>query len=200
MFLNTKIFISIILLTNILLNANNDMRIISKDIKEVEIEDRVGNSCIVMVKNSDRVIKTDCVRLINSKRVKILCTYKKRICKTENEIFEFVSGKHISNITKKSKKLKQGMPYSEAREIILNTGWQGKNSRWQDIPDSGEIGIIYYDNGWQEVQDCSGTGMAYCKFEFINVKNQTLAITTSGECQKTAKVKCEKYLEYWGIE
>ena len=121
-----------------------------------------------------------------------------KINKVSNQIF-IIDNNIQNDYTQKNKSLKQDMPYSEAREIILNQGWQGKNKRWQDVSGQ-EISEIYYDNGWREIQDCATNAFAYCRFEFRNIKNQTLVVITAGECQKTAKVKCEKYLESWSIE
>ena len=191
-----KILLTIGIATTIL-SANN-MKLLNYDdggdIQEVEIKDKRSVTCRVTMAAPARVIRTNCIRLTNSKGIKILCTNKKRICKTEAEVFDFIQN------NKKYTSLRQGMPYSQAREIILDAGWQGKNQRWQDIPQSGEVNEIYYDNGWREIQDCSGTGMAYCRFEFRNIKNQTLVVVTAGECSQTSSVKCEKYVENWSIE
>jgi len=182
---------------------SNDMKIIEhnnhRDTKEVEIKDKIGTTCKVILTAPQNIVSTNCKRLTNSKGIKILCTSRNKICKTEEEIFHFIKN-YNPNSVKKHKSLRQGMPYSEARELILDSGWQGKNQRWQDIPQSGEINEIYYDNGWREIEDCSGTGMAYCRFEFTNIKNETLVVITEGECIKTSSIKCEKYVANWSIE
>ena len=174
----------------------------AKSIQKVELKDKRGNTCYVKMNRSGNVVRTSCVGLTNSRGVRIVCTYKKRMCKTENEIFEFIDSyrAETSYRRRNSNSLRQGMPYSKAREIILDNGWQGKNQRWQDIPEWGEVKEVYFDNGWREVQDCSGTGMAYCRFEFRNIKNQTLVVITEGECQRVGRVKCEKFISSWSIE
>jgi len=200
-----KILILVLLFTITHLSAK-DMRIIGykkgKSVQKVELKDKRGGKCRVRMNRSGDVIRTNCVGLTNSRGIRIVCTYKKRMCKTENEIFDFIQnhGVSTSHHRKKRTSLRQGMPYSQAREIILDDGWQGKNQRWQDIPDWGEVKEVYYDNGWREVQDCSGVGMAYCRFEFRNIKNQTLVVITEGECQRVGRVKCEKFISSWSIE
>lgn len=80
-------------------------------------------------------------------------------------------------------KITQGMSYEEAREILLNDGWQTTvmnhtanstpvcfNADWSD---SG-------CNGYYEIADCSGTGMGYCSMFFVNADKQYLRVTTEG--------------------
>ncbi len=189
------------------LSANSDMAIIDYndggDVQAVEIKDKRGGVCRVAMDVVPSVVQTNCIRLTNSKGIKILCTGKKQICKREDEVFDFIKNyrptSKPTNVThNNSLKLRQGMPYSQAREIILDAGWQGKNISPRDLT-GGETTEIFFDNGWRELQDCAGTGMAYCRFEFRNIANQTLVVITIGECVKTSKVKCEKYLESWSL-
>ena len=51
-----------------------------------------GNSeeCEVSMTPPQDVVDTTCVRLTNSKGIKIVCTPKKRICKTQAEVFKFI--------------------------------------------------------------------------------------------------------------
>lgn len=78
--------------------------------------------------------------------------------------------------------LRQGMPYSEAREIVVSSGWQAVSLSWQDrwTPE-GSREQTMYDRGWNELQGCAGSGMGQCRFEFQNVEQQTLALITVGE-------------------
>lgn len=82
--------------------------------------------------------------------------------------------------------LRQGMDYSQARQIALNSGWQGNNRRWQDIPEFGQENEVYYNNGWREVAGCAGTGTAPCRFEFHDIHGNFLVIITEGECLTAA--------------
>jgi hypothetical protein len=90
--------------------------------------------------------------------------------------------------------LRQGMPYSEAREIILDAGWQAVAVRWQDRGELyGRDSVMVEDRGWTEMQVCSGTGMAYCFFEFQNAMGEKLVVQTAGEEDDPA-------VEHWRIE
>jgi hypothetical protein len=80
------------------------------------------------------------------------------------------------------KKLRQGMKYSKAREIILDASWQGSNKRWQEVPKYGQVADLYYKNGWHEIADCAGTGTSPCRFEFHDIHENKLVVITEGEC------------------
>ncbi len=58
------------------------------DIVEVLIRGN-GGYCSAWMDSLGHVDTTDCVRLTNSKKIKILCTKKKEICKTEKEIYAY---------------------------------------------------------------------------------------------------------------
>jgi len=84
--------------------------------------------------------------------------------------------------------LRQGMPYSEAREMLLASGWQAKNMRGQDRQEHyGEGSLpgreeeMIEKRGWGELVSCAGTGLAQCRFEFQNVERQILVVITGGE-------------------
>lgn len=73
--------------------------------------------------------------------------------------------------------LRQDMPYSQARQILLDAGWQAvfqSPMREQYAP----LDYIIGDLGYNEVVDCSGTGMGFCRFEFADAKGHTLAVVT----------------------
>ena len=129
------------------------------------------------------LLETTCLQITNSKGIQILCTSKKKICKTVNELsnaLNIISSAQTQTYDLKA--LRQGMKYSEARQIILNAGWQGTRTRWQDISESGQVNDIYYNNKWEEVIDCAGTGTSPCRFEFKDINQKTLVVITEGEC------------------
>ncbi len=85
-----------LLLALSVLNANN-MTIISEDadgsdVVEVLIRGN-GGYCSAWMDSLGDVSTTDCIRLSNSKKIKILCTKKKEICKTEKEIYAYLRKK-----------------------------------------------------------------------------------------------------------
>jgi len=49
-----------------------------------------GEKCEVSMTPPQDVVDTTCVRLSNSKGIKIVCTPKKKICKTQAEVFKFI--------------------------------------------------------------------------------------------------------------
>jgi len=76
--------------------------------------------------------------------------------------------------------LKEGMPYSEARQIILNGGWKKHGVDEKNIDYA--MRDIYFNNRWTEVTSCAGTGTSPCRYEFINSNQKILVAITQGEC------------------
>jgi len=166
-----------------------------------------GEYCLTSVILPAAIKKTDCRRLTNSKRVKILCTRKKKLCKTEKEIFDAIL--HADSTESKTnglEKLREEMPYSKAREIIFNAGWQSFGARWSDISSDSQDAIIYYNNGWTELVGCAGTGISPCRYEFTNIDRKKLVVITAGECLNSndepakGKEKCELHVSSWFFE
>ena len=91
-------------------------------------------------------------------------------------------------------KLKQKMSYDKARNILLNSGWQAnlrsQNRDWQQM---GTGMIRFRDLGYDEVVSCSGTGLGFCRFEFVTSDNRKLVVVTSGGTQRPL-------LYRWSIE
>lgn len=185
--------------------ANSNMRVVKYDesnsIATAQIVDNQGGKCNATFYMSESIKSSSCIGLTNSKGIKILCTPKKRICKTQKEVAQFLFANNAKPTPSNERlDIKEGMPYSQARKIILKHNWRGKNQKAQNISEFGEVKTIYFDNGWHEIQDCAGTGTAPCRFEFSNSKNETLVVITQGECVKTNNVECEKYLSSWSVE
>lgn len=87
--------------------------------------------------------------------------------------------KHVDvpNITDKS--------YHQARKELLANQWQPVrtipiNEEEDALRFSGN-GIKFWEMGYQEVESCSGTGMAPCVFNFIDIYGNNLKVYTSGE-------------------
>lgn len=97
--------------------------------------------------------------------------------------------------------LRQGMRYSKAREIILDAGWQARRKPPQDVPDFGVVKDLYDDNGWQEIEDCAGSGTMPCRFEFLDMHNRLLVVITEGECLEGSESgSCDLSLSRWFID
>ena len=73
--------------------------------------------------------------------------------------------------------LRQEMPYAEARQILLDAGWQAV-SQSPNRQRSGAMAYLIDDLGYNEVVDCSGTGMGFCAFEFVDTYGHKLSIST----------------------
>ena len=166
-----------------------------------------GEECKVSMDKTGALTGTSCLQITNSKGIKILCTSNKKMCKAVDEMHDALNS-IISPKTGISglKALRQNMNYSEARKIILNSGWQASRKRWQDVPEEGRVNNIYYNNGWQEVADCAGTGTAPCRFEFKDINKKTLVVITEGECfdnkseQLKQKELCDLSVSRWFFE
>lgn len=64
-----------------------------------------GEECKLTYFDDDNsLISSTCVKLINSKGVKIFCTKKKKMCKTEDEITSLFGNKKVENHTQKKQK------------------------------------------------------------------------------------------------
>lgn len=73
--------------------------------------------------------------------------------------------------------LRQEMPYAEARQILLDAGWQAayRSSMRERF---GAMDYIIDELGYHEVVNCSGTGLGFCLFEFTDAYGHRLSITT----------------------
>ncbi len=206
-----------------------------KEVKQLNIRDKPGNpsNIIGRVNLGDRVciyeftgkwgrsdrgwISGKYLKILNKEEEKvraqkgILRLKREKEVKIANEKIaeeqqKSVSTSNIKNKDHKLNKLRQRMKYSKARSIILDASWQGKDKRWQDVPESGTVNHLYYINGWTEIDDCAGSGLGQCRFEFQDMYGRTLVVGTAGECL-TEKGElpednetCELLVSNWYIE
>ena len=102
-------------------------------------------------------------------------------------------------------KLRQNMSYSAARELILSEGWQSAGTPWGMLGSTMELDI-HFKNGWRELVSCAGTGLSPCRYEFSNIRGETLVAITEGEChndkQESLKAVqiCDLPLVRWFLE
>lgn len=133
-----------------------------------------------------------------------LAIFSATSCKAQSGNNDGVAGKSAVDISG-LKALRQEMNYSEARKIIIDAGWQGNSKRWQDAPDFGQEKSVYYNN-WTEVVSCTGAGVALCRFEFNDVRGNTLVVITAGECLNENSEhleegkKCDLNVDKWFLE
>jgi hypothetical protein len=72
--------------------------------------------------------------------------------------------------------LQEQMPYRDAREILIDAGWEAIGVQERQNPSETVTSLV--ELGYGEVVDCAGTGMGFCRFEFTNVAGEKLAIVT----------------------
>ncbi|MBD2326106.1 hypothetical protein [Alkalinema sp. FACHB-956] len=73
--------------------------------------------------------------------------------------------------------LEKEMTYEQARQLILDAGWQPLVTT-TDNPQDGTK--PWRDRGYDEVSSCSGTGMGFCRFEFTGSGDRKLVVVTGG--------------------
>lgn len=77
-----------------------------------------------------------------------------------------------------------GLGYDLARELLLREGWAPNKRHWTH-GDTWDIksgnGPIFWARGYWELDSCSGTGLAHCKFEFFDPEQRVLVVVTEGE-------------------
>ena len=89
--------------------------------------------------------------------------------------------------------LKEGMPYEEVRNYLLDLGWRTHFEG--DEPNRNDATVReLLDLGYEEVKDCAGTGLGPCRFEFINEGGQVLVIST---IQNGSGNNRERFLWRW---
>jgi hypothetical protein len=73
--------------------------------------------------------------------------------------------------------LTENMPDSEARQRLIDQGWQPHT---QGDPSNRREQVVrtLLERDYVEVKDCSGTGQAPCRFEFTNNNGELLVVST----------------------
>lgn len=85
-------------------------------------------------------------------------------------------------VTHSAINITSGMTYHEAREKLIQAGWQPHRHR--DFLDGGD-GLYdeaktFWELGYEEMQYCSGKLLIECTFNFKDVYNNHLNIVTQG--------------------
>lgn len=74
--------------------------------------------------------------------------------------------------------------YDVARKLLIREGWQ-PNERHLSYGDSPKVqsgnGPIFWKRGYRELESCSGSALAECRFEFIDPNERVLVVVTQGE-------------------
>ena len=83
-----------------------------------------------------------------------------------------------------------GLSYDDARKKVLAAGWKPLMTREPDgsmadaaegSPDLDGNGRVFWSRGYVEVQNCAGTALARCAFNFVDKNGNRLKVTTAGE-------------------
>jgi hypothetical protein len=77
-----------------------------------------------------------------------------------------------------------GKSYDAARRILIKSGWipnKQEGIHGSDVETQSGNGPIFWQRGYWELDSCSGTGAAHCKFEFLDPSQRMLVIITEGE-------------------
>lgn len=77
------------------------------------------------------------------------------------------------------------LPYEEARNRLLVAGWQPARHHWsyqsaEHGLESGN-GLYFWEQGFHEIENASGTGLAHCTFLFRDLYGTNLVVVTAGE-------------------
>lgn len=91
--------------------------------------------------------------------------------------------------------LRKGMSYQEARKILIQKGWQPHLGG--DLPNLSSTSVKeLFELGYEEVKDCSGTGMGLCRFEFTDKAGKLLVVSASmAESKNTERVVWRWFVE-----
>ncbi|MEL7144298.1 MAG: hypothetical protein AAGL08_19040 [Cyanobacteria bacterium J06573_11] len=77
--------------------------------------------------------------------------------------------------------LNRGLPYEEARQILIDKGWQPITPiTVGGFPNMNDptIDYIFNERGYQEVEGCSGSSLGLCLFKFSNGMGKKLSVQT----------------------
>jgi hypothetical protein len=76
------------------------------------------------------------------------------------------------------------LTYDQARKLLIKAGWIPALRPWQD-GDSVDVqsgnGPVFWKRDYKELESCSGTGEAFCKFAFFDPRDHILTVVTAGE-------------------
>ena len=77
-----------------------------------------------------------------------------------------------------------GKAYGAARKLLIQEGW-APNKRQAFHGEEADVqsgnGPIFWKRGYWELDSCSGTGSAFCLFEFTDPTGRLLEVVTEGE-------------------
>ncbi|MEM8531022.1 MAG: hypothetical protein AAGF95_09275 [Chloroflexota bacterium] len=92
--------------------------------------------------------------------------------------------------------LQEGMLYAEAREVLIEQGWEPHTQGAEPNLNDATVSELF-DLGYEEIKDCSGTGVGPCRFEFMNDAGELLVVSTA---KMGASSNQDRVIWSWFIE
>ena len=77
-----------------------------------------------------------------------------------------------------------GLPYDDARTRLIGSGWQPLRHHWShgsELSLHSGNGRYFWEKGYHEIENASGTGLAQCTFLYRDVYGTELVVITAGE-------------------
>ena len=77
-----------------------------------------------------------------------------------------------------------GLTYDHARERLVEAGWQPHFNSWSHAAEPDMQcgnGLYFWEKGFHEIINASGTGLGHCTFGFVDLYQNKLIIVTAGE-------------------
>lgn len=87
-----------------------------------------------------------------------------------------------------------GKSYPEARELLIQAGWIPTRTRWQDREKLWALPSAIWQYGFQEIDDCAGSGLGQCRFSFHNPYGRTLNVVTVGNPEGDIDYEKNEYI------
>ena len=95
--------------------------------------------------------------------------------------------------------LVQGMTYKDARQLIINAGWQAQYNTDPNIAATDSRIAEMISQGWSEVEACSGSGLGLCKFSFRDAFGRYLSVTTANNIVNEESEEFDSTLFGWSV-
>ncbi len=94
----------------------------------------------------------------------------------------------------------QGLAYHNARNLLIAAGWQPFRNNWSYATEMGITsgnGLHFWEEGFHEIENSSGTGLSHCSFVFYDQYGAKLRVVTAGEV--IPELKAEAIVWSWRV-
>ncbi len=96
--------------------------------------------------------------------------------------------------------LRQGMPYEQARQTLIDAGWQTIFNRFPLAATESQTRLIVNQKGWVELESCSGAGLGLCTFQFRDAANRILRVVTANNFPEPNSSELNNTVFRWFLE